>query len=185
MDKKYKLILMDVDGCLASFCDAVIKQLNSVTGYNVTIDDIIEQCNWDLEKLWDMDQKTWWNAIDQNPYFWLEIEPFEWAREMYWRLHDYADEVGVSTAPPMNEWAVAHKCSWIKNHIGVKQSDIMVGKKKYWMAGPDTLLIDDAPHNVEAFQKRGGKTILVPSDWNTKDLNFDMVWRVIEDGLKS
>lgn len=182
--RRYKLIICDADGVLASFTDAVIKQLNSVTGYDVKKEEVITRCNWDLEKLWDMDQKTWWNAIDKNPNFWLEIEPFEWAREMYWRLHEYADEVGISTAPPMNEVSVSQKCTWLKKHIGVQQSDIMVGKKKYWMANPDTLLIDDAPHNVERFENAGGNTILVPSDWNTHPLTFEKVWKVIEDELK-
>ena len=183
MKKKYKTILLDQDSCLASFTQAVVTQLNTFTGQNVTMDRVVRECNWDLEKLWGMTQKEWWEAIDENPNFWLEIPMFEWSDHLYNELQKHADEVVIMTAPAQNPMCIAHKLIWLKDYMNIMPSHVITGKKKYLLARSDALLVDDAPHNIDSFVANGGNGALVPSDWNTTDLDFSMVWDAIEKKL--
>ena len=48
----------------------------------------------------------------------------------------------------------------------------MFGARKELMAGPNTILIDDYPNNVNKFNAAGGLGILVPSNWNTVEELF-------------
>lgn len=59
----------------------------------------------------------------------------------------------------------------------------MLGSKKWLLAKPDHLLIDDLDKNVHQFILHGGNATLVPSDWNTFDLTFDKVWNKIKPNL--
>lgn len=183
MNKKYKTIYLDADGTTHSFTAAVIRQLNSVTGYNVTIKDVVKTCNWDLEKMWDMNQYEWWNTIDQNPNFWLEIEPFPWAKKLYNNLKNYADEVIILTAPSQSEHCIPHKIKSLQRDLTVPRNDIICTKKKYLLARSDALLVDDAKHNCDPFIENGGNAVCVPSDWNTLDLTYEMVWNIIQEKL--
>lgn len=178
--KKYKTILLDQDGVLAKFTSAVIKQVNFVTGQNVTIERAITESKWDLEKLWGMSQKDWWGAIDKNKNFWLEIEPFPWAYDLYHNLQNYCDELVIMTAPSQNPICLAHKLIWLRKYLDVPSRNVMMGKKKYLLARSDTLLIDDSPQNCREFVKNGGNAVCIPSDWNTKTLTFDLVWKKIK-----
>jgi 5'(3')-deoxyribonucleotidase len=177
--KKYKTIFLDQDGILAAFTTSVIKQLNSVTGDTVTLEDVVGNCDWNLEKMWGMTQKEWWQSIDRNPNFWLEIEPFPWAKKLYENLKYFADEVIILTAPSLSEHCIPHKIRWLQKHLGVPRKDIIPAHKKYLFARSDTLLIDDAKHNCDPFIENGGNAVLIPSDWNTLDLNYEIVWSKI------
>jgi hypothetical protein len=181
--KKYKTIFLDADGCIYQFTTAVIKQLNSVTGENITLSDVVGVCDWNLENMWGMTQREWWEAIDQNPNFWLEIPMFPWAKELYSRLKLYADEVIILTAPSLSEHCIPHKIKSLQRDLNVPRNNIICTKKKYLLAKNDTLLVDDAKHNCDPFIENGGDAVCIPSDWNTLDLTFDMVWNKIEEKL--
>lgn len=59
----------------------------------------------------------------------------------------------------------------------------ITGKKKYLLAREDALLIDDSKPNCDSFIGNGGSAALVPSDWNTLDLSYNMVWNKIAKHL--
>lgn len=180
---KYRTIYCDCDGVLAKFTTSVIKQLNDETGMNVTIDDVVDHSEWGLEKMWNMTQEEWWGKIEKNPNFWLELEPFPWAEMLYNKLLDHADEVIILTSPSKSENCIPHKIQWLEENIGVSRHNIIAAKKKYLFARNDALLIDDAPHNIDPFVENGGVGVLLPSDWNTRNLSFGVVWEKIEDTL--
>lgn len=179
--KKYKTILLDQDGVICGFTSAVIKQVNSITGANVTIGRAVVESNWDLEKLWGLSQKEWWEAIDRNPNFWLDIEPFPWAFDLYHNLQNYCDELVILTAPSRNPMCLAHKLTWLRKHLDIPHANIIMGKKKYLLARSDALLVDDNPDNCDKFVANGGNAVCVPSDWNKFDLTFDDVWSKIRE----
>jgi len=179
-----------MDGVCAMFTSSVIKQLNKVTGQNVKHKDVVKICNWDLEKMWTnksgqpMNQNEWWACIDKNPSFWRELEPFPWLREMYDRLQEFADKVVILSAPSRSPVCIPHKREWLAAHLDVGASiHAKFEKNKAKYARKGVLLIDDAKHNVDPFIEAGGDAALIPSDWNTKDLTFDMVWQAIEEKL--
>lgn len=182
--KSDPVILLDVDGVLAAFTQSVIDTLNPKTGKNVTLDYIVNQkIDWALESAWGLSEAEWWKLIDENPNFWRDIKPFSWAKELYETLNGIAAEVIIATSPPKNPIAASHKIEWLEKHIGVTHHNIMIGKKKYLMAKENHILIDDYHRNIAQFEEHGGRGILVPSDWNTKDLSFEKVWEVIKKEL--
>ena len=180
MGKKYKTILLDMDGVVAAFTSAVIKQVNYVMGKNVTIEEVTKVCDWNLEDMWGMSQKEWWQAIDKNPNFWLEIPIFDWGNDLYNDLHQYADEVVILTAPSQNPMCIAHKLTWLKEKMDIAPNFVITGKKKYLLAREDAFLVDDSPKNIQEFVDNGGSGALIPSDWNTPNLTYDDVWSTIE-----
>jgi 5'(3')-deoxyribonucleotidase len=188
--KHYKEIYLDMDGVCAMFTPAVIKQLNKVTGQNVTHKQIVKRCNWDLEKMWmnksgnPMSQTEWWACIDKNPTFWFDIEPFPWVKELFDRLTDHCDKVTILSAPSRSSVCIEQKREWLYKHLSISYAEHpLFEKNKAKYASPDVLLIDDAKHNVDPFIAAGGNAVLVPSEWNTPDLTFEMVWEAIEKCL--
>lgn len=178
--KKYKTILLDQDGVLASFATAAVEWVNLYKQDNVTMERVVKECNWDLEKMWSLTQKEWWEIIDLYPDFWLEIPMFPWALKLHERLCEYAEEIVILTAPSKSFHCIPHKLIWLEEKMGIDRKNVITGKKKYLLARPDTLLIDDAEHNCREFREAGGKAIQIPSDWNCLDLTFDKVWDKIE-----
>lgn len=183
MIKKYKTIFLDQDGTLCSFTSSVIKQVNSATGSNVTLEDAVNSSRWDLEHLWGMSQSDWWNAIDLNPNFWLEIEPFPWANQLVDDLKNYCDELVILTAPSQNPNCISQKLIWLKKHLNIPSRNVITGKKKYLLAREDALLVDDSKPNCDSFVDNGGNAVLIPSDWNTLHLSYSKVWNTIHNYL--
>ncbi len=177
--KKYKVILLDMDGVVCSFVSAVVKQLNKVTGQTVTPDQVVAASTWQMESLWGLSQKDWWDAIDQNPNFWLEIPMLPWAKDLHNRLKHYGNEVVILTSPSQNPVCIAHKLIWLKENMNIPSRNVITGKKKYLLARSDALLVDDSPANCEEFIKNGGNAACVPSDWNKVNLTIEDVWREI------
>jgi len=170
--KNYKTIYVDMDGVLAQFTKAVIKQVNNITGSNNTINDVINKSDYRLEHVWNLSVEEWWECIDRNPKFWLDIEPFPWALDLINDLQQWCDDLIILTAPSQNPLCAAHKIQWCYNHLGVHIKDIIIARRKYLLANPHSLLVDDAKHNVDGFRGKGGDAVLVPSDWNMEDLNY-------------
>lgn len=184
--KKYDTILCDQDGVLASFTQGVLDVFNPIYGTNYTCDSVSESSvGWGLEKLWDLNDVQMWKEIDKHREFWLNLPMIPWARELYERLKQHANEVVILTSPPKNPICGAHKRLWLSGNLGIESDNVMVGKKKYLLSTPGTLLVDDAPHNYTEFTEKGkgGDCALVPSDWNTVNLSFDQVWDAISEKL--
>ena len=56
---------------------------------------------------------------------------------------------------------------WVVRELPEYAQRYLVGPAKAFCASSDTVLIDDADFNVEAFGEAGGRTILVPRPWNS------------------
>jgi 5'(3')-deoxyribonucleotidase len=89
----------------------------------------------------------------------------------------------ICSAPNKNPQCVAQKMQWLKQHLNIESPDVAFVKKKYLLAKPGNVLIDDYKVNTDKFFAHGGLSILIPSNWNTEDLSFDKVWKVIDDGI--
>lgn len=175
---RIEYILLDCDGVLADFCGAAASLLNRATGRKVTVEDLADRGLWAMESMWDLSLDEFWAIIDQDPQFWLRLEPFPWARELYDLLTSVAPVI-ISTSPPdSNPQAVTDKIRWLCGHLPLSPGDIMIGRRKALMAKPSALLIDDFPHNTQQFCNAGGMAITVPSNWNTRNLNL---WHVFSE----
>ena len=63
---------------------------------------------------------------------------------------------------------IAGKIEWLKRNIMDYYEDDrwFFGKKKYKLAYPGAILIDDYEYNTEKWENAGGIAILVPRPWN-------------------
>jgi 5'(3')-deoxyribonucleotidase len=156
-------ILLDMDGVLADFFSNALRVLNRETGRDLTHAD----CNggYQLEKVFGISKSAFWRAIESDPNFWDELEPFEWAGELLEYLRGHGD-VTISTSPSRDPNCHYQKIKWLRDRLGICADDVMLGGKKWLMARSNHLLVDDFPKNVDAFREHGGQALLVPSGWN-------------------
>ena len=173
-----------MDGVLSDFFDDALWNLNKKFRPKdpITAQQYRKNPSFDMAAEFDISQEEFWQTIETNEYFWFNMTPFPWAKGLYDLLSEFAP-VTIASSPSLNPRCIPDKLEWLSKHLGVKSDSCMFGGRKYLMAKPDTLLIDDYPKNVEKFIEAGGKAVLVPSSWNTEDLSFDkVVAAIIKEG---
>ena len=176
-----KNILLDMDGTISDFLTPALGKLNARYNKNITVDDYAKIGIFDIERAYGITSREFWIAVETAD-FWSSLKPLPWAKELYQKLNKIAP-VTIASSPSKNPVCALQKTAWIKEHLGLDNTNLMLGSRKYLMANPNNLLIDDYPKNIKKFQEHGGKTICIPSSWNTADLTFEKVWKVIEEGL--
>jgi len=72
--------------------------------------------------------------------------------------------------PEMSSACVTGKMRWIQKNLPKYSRQFLVGKAKHYCANENSILIDDADHNIDTFKSSGGKAILVPRLWNSKNI---------------
>jgi 5'(3')-deoxyribonucleotidase len=174
-------ILLDLDGCLCDFFSQSLKDLNwhyRKDNNKITINQYIETQNPNMHEVFGITKTQFWAAIDY-PNFWYYLQPFPWAKKLVKYLKSKGT-VTIATAPGHIR-SFSEKASWLQTHLDINRNDIMIGKHKWLMAREDAVLIDDLPENIKKFRAYGGNAILVPSNWNTRNLSYEHVLGAIEE----
>jgi hypothetical protein len=110
--------------------------------------------------------------------FWKSIPRHVWAQcpeseELSWLLGHCEALVGkenicLLTATTLDPECPAGKLEWIHKFMPKwMHRQYLLGPFKTFTASSDTLLIDDADKNIDAFRKAGGRTLIVPRPWNS------------------
>jgi hypothetical protein len=110
--------------------------------------------------------------------FWKSIPRHIWAQcpvseELSWLLGHCEALVGkenicLLTATTLDPECPAGKLEWIHKFMPKwMHRQYLLGPFKTFTASSDTLLIDDADKNIDAFRKAGGRTLIVPRPWNS------------------
>ncbi len=159
-------ILLDMDGVVADFVTAALK----AHGRTETHDDIT---SWNFYEAWGMTAAEFW-APCRGKDFWFNIEPYPWAVDLYRGIAKNFP-VTISTAPSNDSECARGKYEWLEKHLGVKPSDVMVGGRKYLLANPLHILIDDSPGNVNKFRERSGLAVGFKQPWN----KFEHGWQEV------
>jgi hypothetical protein len=72
-----------------------------------------------------------------------------------------------SVAPMVGNHVYGAKIDWVTRNLpSWMEKNVLLGCPKHFCASHDSLLIDDADHNIKAFRAAGGQAILVPRPWN-------------------
>lgn len=177
-----KNILLDCDGVLADFLGSALDKLNARYNRNITPEEYAKSGIFDMEKVFDISVKDFWDTIETDD-FWINLEPIPWGKKVFTELNKIAP-VTISTSPSKNPICAAQKTAWVKKHLNLDNSYLMLGSRKYLMANPQSVLIDDYTKNTTKFINHGGHAILIPSSWNTPNLSYEIVWDVIQNGLQ-
>lgn len=175
-------ILLDMDGVLADFAGSAIRLLNEKLKKDHTIEQYAsEYGEFGMDKFYGISEEEFWSVIDYDEYFWYNIEPLPWAKELYGMLLGFG-EVMIVTSPAQNPVCAYHKYRWLYEHLNIKTENIILCSKKHLLAG-NGLLIDDYKKNVIEFMNAGGDAVCVPSNWNTPNLDKYEVFDTILDAL--
>lgn len=174
--------LLDMDGVIADFLSAAIRELNKAYGKNITLEQYAREFGQGgIYDYYGITVAEFWQPINDCPNFWSELLPFPWTGRLYNDLRAIGD-VTIVTAPSHDPECSKQKLIWLNEHLDVKPTDVFLGHKKYLMAG-NGILIDDYSKNVDAFKEAGGQAILIPSTWNTNNLTYEMIWSTITEEL--
>lgn len=154
-------ILLDMDGVLCNFFDAALTLHRAAD----------RQHHWppgqrDIAPVLGMSPGVFWTAIDTTPGFWATLKPYPW-KDRLLRVAREHGRVTIATAPSMGENCASEKVQWMREHVAPGFTDYMIGRSKWLMAGPQTVLIDDSDRNIDEFRAHGGHGILFPQIWNS------------------
>lgn len=107
--------------------------------------------------------------------FWNKIPYSLWAEQKLvtpWLLRESATLVGaknvyLATSPTLCPLSAGGKLEWINNTApGWIRRQYFITPRKYQLAGPGRLLVDDCLENVNQWRAHGGLAILISKPWN-------------------
>jgi len=170
-------ILLDQDGVLADFFTPAFEALKRKTKKEISREDYIKTKNFDMAEVFEITRDEFWATVD-TPGTFEKLDAFPWAGALVDFLKRFAP-ITIASSPSPSDNCVSEKLFWLRKHLGISHKDCIFGGKKYLMARPDALLIDDAPEHVFKFIEAGGKAVLIPSNWNTPNLSYNMILETI------
>lgn len=153
------VLFLDLDGVLCDFLGGIC-QAHGRAGYLPT--------TWDFYRdEWGMAARDFWMPAD-DPDFWASLD---WTPEGQAILAACEAAVGAEQVYILTSGraapAAAGKTVWVKRELGRDYLDrLIIAHHKQLCAGPGRVLVDDADHNVDAFEGAGGCAVLVPRAWN-------------------
>lgn len=166
-------IYLDIDGVLNRW---MIHEMSRRCGRTIAEADWPVHLGWDIRGVMHhitgrmMGNLEFWNSVPESS--WVDAPK----SELFGYLIDKSAEivgrenvhVVTSVPPDRNPAAYSGKAIWCSRHMPewLCENLRVVTGKKYKLAQPGRLLIDDATHNVEAWDQAGGQSILVPRPWN-------------------
>lgn len=176
-----KTIYLDLDGVCCDFLTASLKTLNK--------EDVI--LNWpsgafDIEKAVGISRKDFSNIMDSyDSNFWRNLEEYPWFWELYKTLKNIGDVI-FCTKPATSSQSVKGKLEWLQDRFGKDFREYVFIDKKYYLANPNSLLIDDDERQTEPFKNHGGEAILFPQIWNTnypyRNYGLEYVFNLLKKG---
>ena len=152
-------ILLDCDGVLADFVSASIR----VHGQSLAHDEVTD---WEYFREWGLSSNQFWKPLRGREFWYEQIKPYPWAPELLSKLSALGD-VTILTAPSADPECPAAKIEWLGDRLGIGMDQILVGRRKYLCARPDSVLIDDSHRTVARFKEWGGHAIEFPQPWNS------------------
>jgi hypothetical protein len=179
-------IYLDQDGVLTNFFEAALHKLNKKYRKDkpITVSEYIEYGNFDMAALFEITNAEFWQCVEGNDqYFWDSLPAYPWSRNLYDFLRRFAP-VTILSSPSDGLYCVWGKVKWLNEKINpaISTGDCVFTKKKYLLANPESLLIDDLQKNCDEFIAAGGNAVCVPSNWNTKDLSYnDVIEKILEE----
>jgi hypothetical protein len=109
-------------------------------------------------------KNTFWKIVNQNPNFWLDLEPLPDAKVLWDYIRDnFKDPQPVVLSAGQGNRVVEQKTAWIRKHIDPSVRVIIassgINKPQYIInpTAPSTthILLDDTDKNITAWENSG------------------------------
>lgn len=148
------IIHVDMDGVLVDFVRGALEYHNR-TDYEVT--------SWDFDKILFPNVEEFWEPLHFG--FWNSLPPMPQFGDMKrlmskWRLQGH--EVYITSSPCDTIGGRDGKYTWVKSYLPEFVNSLILIKNKKLLSNSNSLLIDDADHNVCHWEH----AVLVPQPWN-------------------
>lgn len=158
-------IFLDVDEVLADWLSDCFDALGYFPDACLAEWAALDPRPWDVFDMLGVLPSVGWSHIhDQGAAFWAGLAIFPWAHDLVALCQSYAPTTLLTSASE-DPSCYAGKAQWIAKHMPGTPHLIARGGKTC-CAHPGALLIDDSPHNVDAFRSAGGQAILFPGHGN-------------------
>lgn len=158
----YPIVYIDLDGV----CSDLLGSLYKIMGVTFPPPKWATN-NAEAKKIFGFYGKELWAEVEsRNPRFWSELPAYPWFSSLWKKLEEVSKPI-IVTSPSYSSRSVAGKVEWIKKNLGENFRDFHLTYNREHLARPGRFLIDDAPVNIELFEKYGGTGILFPQPWNT------------------
>ena len=160
-------IYLDMDGVCTDFASAGIRANRR--------DPTQVLATWDQSfrgeflpyKVMALDRDAYWEAIArQGESFWINLQEYEWYPKLVCSLLEIADVVFL-TSGTYAPGSLSGRLIWLQHRFGNDFQGYVFTAKKYLLANPWSILIDDYELNVTEFRQHGGKAVLFPQIWNS------------------
>jgi 5'(3')-deoxyribonucleotidase len=175
-------ILCDLDGVLVDFMQGCLD----VHGIKVSPEKLFENHlgKWDINKILEMPDAAFWKPMNEE--FWAKLEWTVEGKEILRVLEDRFGQKNISiwTSPCDNYGCYDGKKRWVERHMPRHYKKTMiVANGKHRGARCDTILVDDADHNIDPFVAKGGHGCMVPRLWNRMHHRRHRVLDEIQENL--
>jgi 5'(3')-deoxyribonucleotidase len=161
------IIYVDMDGVCTNFASAGIQ----ANGRDPT--QVLATWNQRFRgeflpyKVMEMDRDAYWGAIaQQGESFWINLQEYEWYPKLICSLREIG-EVVFLTSGTYAPSSLSGKLRWLQHRFGPDFQGYVFTAKKYLLAHPWSILIDDYELNVTEFRQYGGQAVLFPQIWNS------------------
>lgn len=166
-------IFVDMDGVLVNTVPSMCEAHNKPYPYP----DF--NGSFHLEDLWDISLEEFYKPLDYN--FWANLPPYDNYLDLIKACENKGDVYILSSPGTFGKGVYDGKRDWIKKYLPEYTRKLILTQSKEACATSNSLLIDDYEKNINAFNKAGGNTILVPRPWNKRYNDIDTT---IEEVLK-
>lgn len=149
-------VFVDLDATLNRLQDRWLQLIAVMTGEQIALEDVTT---------WDRLAKPEYQAILRQPHLFRDLRVEPGAPEAIRQLLANGHEVFVVSAGRPHDYQDKHL--WLLEHFTfIPERHIIFATCKAELARPGCILIDDGPHNVEAWRRRGGIGIIFGQPWN-------------------
>lgn len=168
---------LDMDGVCAAWTEAVFDLYGQKCPEGAMPYDIHDTLGVKEDDMWARI-----NALGVD--WWAALPPYPWFRDLFSALHAIGPRVVFLTSPCTEGHSAAGKVRWIRKHVAPDYRDYVITSKKYLLARPGTVLVDDSEDKLADFAMHGGNAVVFPRQWNTggtvhADMIVDQVVREV------
>jgi 5'(3')-deoxyribonucleotidase len=161
------IIYLDMDGVCTDFASAGIRANGRDPA--AVLATWNQSCRGEFlpYQVMGLDSNEYWEAIaQQGESFWINLQEYEWYPKLICSLWEIG-EVVFLTSGTYAPGSLSGKLIWLQHRFGHDFQGYVFTAKKYLLASPWSILIDDYERNVTEFRQYGGKAILFPQIWNS------------------
>jgi hypothetical protein len=152
-------IYVDMDGVLAAWTETVFEM------YGLKVPD--HAIPYEVQHTIGVDEDEMWDRLNSlGTEWWANLPPYPWMRDLWSRLEALGHDMAIATSPCTIGNSAKGKVEWLRRHISPDFRDYHIGSKKWRLAHPRAVLIDDSEEKLGDFTKYGGIGVLFPQPWN-------------------